>query len=551
MEKKLKKQNFLQGAFFATSGIVISKIIGILYVIPFYAMIGDQGGALYGYAYNIYAIFLGISNAGIPLAMSKVTSEYDALGYVDAKERTFKMGKLLLGSLGIISCLIMIIFARPLAYLIIGNVTGGNTIEDIALVIRLISLALLFVPVMSVYRGYLQGHKYFAPPSFSQVLEQVIRVAIIIGGTYLCKEVFHLSLTTTVAIAVFSVVPSSLASYIYLMIKVKKNKNQFLKKDKKVKEPKISNMEIAKLVMSYAIPFIMIEAFRSLYNSVDTFLLVKVLVNNIGYTAKDAEAVMGVISTWGTKINNIVIAVGTGVVSSLIPHISSSFIKGDMKDVESKVNKSLQIVLLICLPMVIGLSMLANPVWKIFYGNSTYGPSVYKMFALVSIAVVLFTSTITCVQMLKDYKQVMITLVLGLLTNALLDVPLLLLFAKLNLPPYYGSILATLLGYSLSVIMSLVYLNKKHNISYKETASKLLRMFIPLVAMVLVLILLSVLIPFNTNSRLISMLYVLGFASIGGLVYIVLCLKNKVLSEVLGEDFINNILKKLHLKRAN
>ena len=551
MEKKLKKQNFLQGAFFATSGIVISKIIGILYVIPFYAMIGDQGGALYGYAYNIYAIFLGISNAGIPLAMSKLTSEYDALGYVDAKERTFKMGKLLLGSLGIISCLIMIIFARPLAYLIIGNVTGGNTIEDIALVIRLISLALLFVPVMSVYRGYLQGHKYFAPPSFSQVLEQVIRVAIIIGGTYLCKEVFHLSLTTTVAIAVFSVVPSSLASYIYLMIKVKKNKDQFLKKDKKVKEPKISNMEIAKLVMSYAIPFIMIEVFRSLYNSVDTFLLVKVLVNNIGYTAKDAEAVMGVISTWGTKINNIVIAVGTGVVSSLIPHISSSFIKGDMKDVESKVNKSLQIVLLICLPMVIGLSMLANPVWKIFYGNSTYGPSVYKMFSLVSIAVVLFTSTITCVQMLKDYKQVMITLVLGLLTNALLDVPLLLLFAKLNLPPYYGSILATLLGYSLSIIMSLVYLNKKHNISYKDTAGKLLRMFIPLVAMVLVLVLLSVLIPFNTNSRLISMLYVLGFASIGGLVYIVLCLKNKVLSEVLGEDFINNILKKLHLKRAN
>ena len=551
MKKKLKKQNFLQGAFFATSGIVISKILGILYVIPFYAMIGDQGGALYGYAYNIYAIFLGISNAGIPLAMSKVTSEYDALGYVDAKERTFKMGKLLLGSLGVICCLIMIIFARPLAYLIIGDVTGGNTIEDIALVIRLISLALLFVPVMSVYRGYLQGHKYFAPPSISQVLEQVIRVAIIIGGTYLCKEVFHLSLTTTVAIAVFSVVPSSLASYIYLRIKVNKNKEQFIKKDKKVREPAISNKEIAKLVMSYAIPFIMIEVFRSLYNSVDTFLLVKVLVNNIGYAAKDAEAVMGVISTWGTKINNIVIAVGTGVVSSLIPHISSSFIKGDMKDVESKINKSLQIVLYICLPMVIGLSMLSSPVWKIFYGNSTYGPSVYRMFSLVSIAVVLFTSTITCVQMLKDYKQVMITLVLGLLTNALLDVPLLLLFAKLNLPPYYGSILATLLGYSLSIIMSLIYLNKKHNISYKETASKLLRMFIPLVVMVLVLVLLSVLIPFNTNSRLISMLYVLGFASIGGLVYIVLCLKHKVLSEVLGEDFINNILKKLHLKRAN
>ena len=41
--------------------------------------------------------------------------------------------------------------------------------------------------------------------------------------------------------------------------------------------------------------------------------------------------------------------------------------------------------------------------------------------------------------------------------------------------------------------MSLVYLHKKHNISYKETANKLLRIFIPLVAMILVLVLLNLL----------------------------------------------------------
>ena len=82
---KLKKNTFIQGAFIATLGIVISKILGIIYVIPFYAVIGDQGGALYGYAYNIYSIFLGISQAGLPLAMSKIISEYNALGYYETK----------------------------------------------------------------------------------------------------------------------------------------------------------------------------------------------------------------------------------------------------------------------------------------------------------------------------------------------------------------------------------------------------------------------------------------------------------------------------------
>ena len=109
----MKKQNFMQGAFIATLGIVLSKILGIIYVIPFYAIIGEQGGALYGYAYSIYAIFLGISQAGIPLAISKVISEYNVLGYYDAKDRAFRLGKKTLGLLGVLCFIIMFI---PLAF---------------------------------------------------------------------------------------------------------------------------------------------------------------------------------------------------------------------------------------------------------------------------------------------------------------------------------------------------------------------------------------------------------------------------------------------------
>ena len=83
----MKKNSFMQGAFIATFGIVLSKILGIIYVIPFYDIIGTQGGALYGYGYSIYSIFLGISQAGIPLAISKIVSEYQTLGYSKAKKR--------------------------------------------------------------------------------------------------------------------------------------------------------------------------------------------------------------------------------------------------------------------------------------------------------------------------------------------------------------------------------------------------------------------------------------------------------------------------------
>ena len=123
----MRKNSFIQGAFIATFGIVISKILGMVYVIPFYSIIGDQGGALYGYAYSIYSIFLGISQAGIPLAISKIISEYNVLGYYDAKRRAFKLGKKTLMLLGIVCFVIMFLFAGVLADIIIGNVTGGNT----------------------------------------------------------------------------------------------------------------------------------------------------------------------------------------------------------------------------------------------------------------------------------------------------------------------------------------------------------------------------------------------------------------------------------------
>ena len=92
-KKELKKNSFIQGTLIASISLIIIKILGALYVIPFYSIIGEEGGTLYSYAYSIYNLFLNISTAGIPVAMSMVISEYLALNMYDAKERAYKIGK--------------------------------------------------------------------------------------------------------------------------------------------------------------------------------------------------------------------------------------------------------------------------------------------------------------------------------------------------------------------------------------------------------------------------------------------------------------------------
>ena len=89
----MKKSSFVEGTFIATFAIIFTKILGMFYVIPFYAMVGVQGSALYAYAYSIYAIFLDISSAGLPIAISKIINEYQTLGMMDAKVRAYQLGK--------------------------------------------------------------------------------------------------------------------------------------------------------------------------------------------------------------------------------------------------------------------------------------------------------------------------------------------------------------------------------------------------------------------------------------------------------------------------
>lgn len=93
-----------------------------------------------------------------------------------------------------------------------------------------------------------------------------------------------------------------------------------------------------------------IDLVKSLYGMVDSFTVVKELVK-LGYSASVAETVFGVINTWASKLNMIVASIALGVVTSLIPNISGSFVKKDMVNVSKRINESYRTILFFSLPM--------------------------------------------------------------------------------------------------------------------------------------------------------------------------------------------------------
>lgn len=537
----MKKDGFINGALIATVGIVLTKFLGIVYVIPFYAIIGESNIALYGYAYTIYNLFLALSTVGIPPAMSKLISEYNTLGYVHTKERAYKLGKILLISLGILLFFIMFFGAPFISNQIMGDNTGGNSKESITFVIRVISTAILVVPYLSVTKGYLQGHKIITPSSISQVLEQIVRILVILIGSYLCMGVFNLGVTNAIATAVFGATVGALFALIYLLIKIRKNKDVLKIDSKQKKEEKnISNKEIIRKLLIYSVPFISFGLALSVYDYIDMTTMINVLTN-LGFKTSDAESILGVINTTGNKLNSVVLAISTGLMTSLVPNITSSFVKGDVKDVKRKVNQSFLMLLYVTMPMAFGLSILAKPVFYAFYGNSSWGPKVFCLSIFIALFRCIFTTSVSITQSLNKFKNVFLSIIIGILFKLILQVPLMNLFNSINLYPFYGSICATLIGLTVSFATNLIVINRTIKLDLKEYFKKMFKFIYPLIIMIITLLIIKNLMPFNLTNRFTSILTICLHGFIGAIIYFVITIKNGVFKEIFGNKFFKKV----------
>lgn len=548
----LKKNTFIEGAFVSTLGLVLCKILGIIYVIPFRAIIGVQGSILYSYAYSIYAVFASLSSTGIPSAMAKTISEYNTLGYYNSQERAYKICRNIIVVIGVICFLILFIFAPSISYMIIGDIEGGNTLEDITFVIRIISTALLFIPILSVSKGYVQGHRMMAVPAIANVIEQLVRVIVILLGSFLVLKVFNLSITTAVGVATFGATAGAIFAYLYILYKINKNR-KVLKRDEPITAPEkaITNKKIFKQIVLYSLPFVIIEFVRSIYNNVDTFTVVKGLVA-LGYSVSDAENILSIITTWGAKLNIIILSISFGLTTSIIPNIVSSATLKNYKDVSLKINQALKIILYATLPMTLGIYFLSSSVWTLFYGYDLLSVQVFSFYVFQTIINSFFSILVDTTNALNDPKSAFIALFGSFILKAVLNIPMMNLVYYMGIEAYYGSIITTMLVQGISVIYLLFNLRKKYKVDYKNSVPTFIKVILINIIMLLSLMIFRLLqnniIGLFSHTRLSSILEIIIYATIGVIIYVVLSLKNNLFEEVFGKEFINKIKRKITKK---
>ena len=346
-----------------------------------------------------------------------------------------------------------------------------------------------------------------------------------------------------VNIALLGATIGGIASYSYIKIKMKKSKDQLSLSDN-IKKDNITNKEIRKKLISYAVPFIIINAVSSLYGFIDLLLVLRTM-EGLGMDTITVEFIATSISTWAGKLNMIVTAIAMGMSVSLIPTIVESFTLKDWSSVNKKINSALKIILFTSLPMAIGISMLAPSIWSVFYGHSDIGATILSVSIFTAVALNLYMVTSSIIQGLNKFKTVYIASISGFLINGLLDVPLMLLFNKLGLQPFLGALAATIIGFLISSNIALSGIKKEHKMDYKETVNTLLKMLVPLGVMILAVYLLGLVLPVNLDDKISCILFILSNALVGGILYVIISWKMNIFKDVFGEETLNKFIKKL------
>lgn len=354
-----KGQNFLHGAAIYTIGIIIIKILGAVYKIPLGNILGDEGFGHFGLTYKIYNVFLTISTAGIPVAMSRLISESDTINRDQQVRRIFQVSLWAFIGLGAFGTIIMMAFPAGLAAMM-GDIQASRCIFVMA-------PSVLLVCVAAAYRGYAQGHSDMIPTTVSQVVETAVKVLVGLAAAIILHRMGK-SVEICAAGAILGTTVSSLAAMLYMQIKVhrKYEVNPPVRPDSDVPD---SRKKILWDLLRIGIPITISTSVMSLIQLADSMITLNQLQNAAGYTANAAYVLNGVYEK-ALTVYNVPSAFVVPFLSSLVPAVAAARIRGDLDEACDVAENAMRMCTLLCLPMAVGMAVLAVPCMQVLYPGS-------------------------------------------------------------------------------------------------------------------------------------------------------------------------------------
>lgn len=537
--KVSQQEQMVKGTAWLTAGNFISRLLGAIYIIPWYAWMGKhaaEANALFGMGYEIYALFLLISTVGIPVAVAKQVSKYNTLGKEEVSIYLVRKILQFMLILGGIFALIMCIGSPLFASLSKGG-------QELVPILRSLTLAVLVFPSMSVLRGFFQGFNNLKPYAISQVAEQIIRVIwMLLTAFYIMRlgSGDYIAAVTQSTFAAFVGMFASIAVLLYFLWRYNMLSALIGKTPEHIK---LDTKEILIETVKEAIPFIITGAAIQIFKLIDQFSFGNTMALFTNYSSEELRVMFAYFSSNPGKVTMILIAVATAIAGVGIPLLTENFVKNDKKAAARLVVNNLQMLLMFLLPAVAGSVILAKPLYTVFYGlPQEQALGLFVISLIQTIILSIYTVLAPMLQALFENRKAIIYFLYGLVAKVILQVPSIFLFHA------YGPLFSTTVALCIPVI--LMYLKIHEITGFKRQAIRrtsalvlILTLLMSFIISMIIWLMNLVIVP---DSRLVSLVYIIVIGAIGLGVYVFMALATHLLDKMIGSR-AQDLRRKLHL----
>ena len=396
-----KPNTFFGGAAILAMGILVVKVIGLFYKIPLVNIIGSEGSADFNNAYNIYSVLLTISTAGLPVAVSKMVSEANALGRQNQVHKVFRLSLAAFLTLGVVSFLIMYFGSEQLAGMMHDSLAAAG--------IRALAPAVICVGCLSAFRGYAQGHGNMTPSAVSQILEALCKLVIGLGLAYWLVRAGQPS-HVAAAGAITGVTVGTILALAYMIFNFVSTR---MREEKDTQDAPDSARRILSTLMKIAIPITISSSMVGIVTVIDSALvqgqIQKVLISDpdswalyqqvvdfapleaardawqqavsSGAAAEAVSQLYGAVelaaenisrSLYGNysgalTIYNLPLSLMAAITASVIAAVSAALARRDRRGAARITGSALRITALLAFPMGVGLFVLGTPIIRLIF----------------------------------------------------------------------------------------------------------------------------------------------------------------------------------------
>lgn len=536
-ENNHQQAQMLRGTAWLTASNFISRLLGAIYIIPWYIWMGTYAATangLFTMGYNIYAWFLLISTAGIPVAVAKQVAKYNTM---HEEEHSFALIRSFLGFmtvLGLAFALILYLFAPWLA-----DLSGVG--KDLIPIMQSLAWAVLIFPSMSVIRGFFQGMNNLKPYAMSQIAEQVIRVIWMLLATFIIMKLGsrdYLSAVTQSTFAAFVGMVASFAVLLYFLYKEGLLQKVFETRDK------IDSKSLLVDTIKEAIPFIITGSAIQLFQILDQMTFINSMKWFTNYSNEDLVVMFSYFSANPNKITMILISVGVSIGSVGLPLLTENYVKGDLPAASRLVQDSITMLFLFLLPATVGVVMVGEPLYTVFYGKpDSLALGLFVFAVLQSTILGLYMVLSPMLQAMFRNRKAVLYFVYGSLAKIVLQLPSIAIFHS------YGPLISTTIGLIIPIVLMYREIcqitGARRKIILKRT---ILITILTLVMFILVGFLQWIFgLVFHPTGRFWSFIYVALIGTIGGGLYGIMSLYTRLLDKVIGKAKADQLRTRLKL----